>query len=108
MREAGFGNSQPPAKPAVSGQIAYVEAALKLIACVFTLMITAFLGALLLWLAPGLRVDEQDLNPHLSAESVAAIRQFPASEASLPIFYFKFMRGLLRGDLGVSHTFRRP
>src|SRR5947199_7856267 len=81
---------------------------LKLIGCVFTLMITAFLGALLVWLAPGLRVDEQDLNPHLSAESAAAIRQFPASEGSLPIFYFKFMRGLLRGDLGVSRTFRRP
>jgi peptide/nickel transport system permease protein len=82
--------------------------ALKLAASVSTLMIAAFLGALLVWLAPGLRVDEQDLNPHLSAETAAAMRQFPEGEASLPIFYFKFVRGLLRGDLGVSRTFRRP
>src|SRR5262249_9026976 len=82
--------------------------ALKLAGSVFTLLIAAFLGALLVWLAPGLRVDEQDLNPHLSAETVASIRQFPASDARLPIFYFKFLRGLLRGDLGVSRTFRLP
>jgi peptide/nickel transport system permease protein len=82
--------------------------ALKLAGSVVTLMIAAFLGALLVWLAPGLRVDEQDLNAHLSAETAAAIRHFPANDASLPIFYFKFLRGLLHGDLGVSRTFRRP
>jgi len=82
--------------------------ALKLVASLFTLAIAAFLGALLVWLAPGLRVDEQDLDPRLSTESVAAIRRFSTGETSLPMFYFKFMSGLVHGDLGVSRTFRRP
>src|SRR5271169_3935230 len=82
--------------------------ALKLVSSVLTLMIAGLLGALLVWLAPGLRVDEQELDPRLSAESVAAIRQFPAIGTNFPDFYFKFMRGLLHGDLGVSRTFRRP
>ena len=81
---------------------------LKLVSSVLTLMIAGLLGALLVWLAPGLRVDERELDPRLTSESVAAIRQFPEIGANFPDFYFKFMRGLLRGDLGVSRTFRRP
>src|SRR5882762_6756192 len=45
-----------------------------------TVLLGGLLGATLVRLGPGFGVDERELNLHLSAESVAAVRQERAGE----------------------------
>jgi peptide/nickel transport system permease protein len=73
-----------------------------------TALLGGLLGATLVRLGPGFGVDERELNLHLSAESVAAVRQERANERDIPTFYWHYLRGLLRGDFGVSHSLNRP
>lgn len=72
-----------------------------------TLVLATFLGSALIWLAPGLGLDESALDARLSAGSrqLAAAR---ASHGTLPGFYAQFVTRLCRGDLGTSVSLGRP
>ncbi len=65
-----------------------------------------FLALALTRLAPG--VDEREIDTRLSDESRAAIRQSHEAERNVFHFYWYWLRGLARGDLGVSQALNRP
>jgi peptide/nickel transport system permease protein len=80
----------------------------RLVALLVTLLAGGFLGASLVRFGPGFGTDEQELDPRLSAASVAALRQSHAADKDLPRFYFRYLTSLMRGDLGTSRSLGRP
>ncbi|MCU1337833.1 MAG: binding-protein-dependent transport system inner rane component [Bryobacterales bacterium] len=76
------------------------------------LILTALLGGLaaatLVRLAPGFDVDERELDPRLSEASLQSVRTERAKERNLTSFYWNYLRRLAHGDLGISHSLRRP
>lgn len=75
---------------------------------VIILLLGGLLGATLVRLAPGFGVDERELDPRLRAQTIERIRQERAAESSIVTYYFQYLGGLLRGDLGVSRAWNRP
>jgi len=75
---------------------------------VTVLLLGGFLGATLVRLAPGLTVDEQELDSRLNHESIQALRQARAIDDSLPSFYLRYLNRLVHGDLGTSRTLQQP
>jgi peptide/nickel transport system permease protein len=66
------------------------------------------LTATLVRLSPGFGVDERELDPRLSPESIAAIRAQNAAHRNILRFYAQYLEGFARGDLGNSQSFQRP
>ena len=66
------------------------------------------LCATLVRFSPGFGIDERELDSRLNSASIAAIRDSHSSNRSLPKFYAKYLRDMLRGQLGMSETFQRP
>ena len=77
-----------------------------------TLLATIFLGGLLsatlVRLAPGFDADERELDPHLNAQSVQAIREARHRDHSILRFYFLYMQRAANGDLGTSLALGQP
>jgi peptide/nickel transport system permease protein len=59
-------------------------------------------------LAPGFGVDENQLDPHLSAESLRALRQSREQRKNIFSFYFHSLQRTLHGDLGTSISLGQP
>ena len=78
------------------------------LAIVATVLIGAFLSATLVRFAPGFNVDEAQLDPHLSAESIQALRESRLQQQSLFHFYLRSIEGAMRGDLGRSLSLGQP
>ncbi|HTC49441.1 MAG TPA: ABC transporter permease [Candidatus Aquilonibacter sp.] len=78
---------------------------LVLVAIVF---VGGLLSATLVRLAPGFDTDEQELDPHLSAESVQALHAARLQDHNILHFYFSYMNRVLHGDLGMSHALDQP
>lgn len=78
----------------------------------FFLLCLGLLGALasatLVRFAPGYGVEERELDPRWSANSVEALRQKQALYQGLPSFYFHYLSALAHGNLGESDSFKRP
>ncbi len=79
-----------------------------LLAITGIVLLGGLLSATLVRLAPGFDTDEHQLDPHLSAESVRALRQSRAGEQNVLQYYVGYLRGAAHGDLGVSHTLGQP
>jgi peptide/nickel transport system permease protein len=77
-----------------------------------TLVATALLGGLisatLVRLAPGFDVDETTLDPHLSSQSIQALRQVRSEQHNVFRFYLHSFRLALHGDLGTSLALKQP
>jgi len=77
-----------------------------------TLLITALLGGLLgatlVRLAPGFKVDEQELDTRLKQESIQALRESHATDQGVLAFYAQYLSGLFHGRLGESRSLGRP
>ncbi len=71
-------------------------------------LLGGFLGATLVWLAPGRSTDERELDARLSEESIQAIRELRESDKSVVEFYVAYMRAVFTGNLGVSQSLNRP
>jgi peptide/nickel transport system permease protein len=67
-----------------------------------------FICALLVRYAPGALVDERELDPHLSEESLAALRAEKGRDASVGANFIRYLRGAIHGDLGYSESNRAP
>jgi peptide/nickel transport system permease protein len=81
----------------------------KLVAKILiTVLLGGLLGATLVRFAPGFGVDEEELDSRLSAQSIQALRETRAEDASIFVFYFHYLSRLLHGDLGISRTLQRP
>src|ERR1700722_14965080 len=67
-----------------------------------------FLSAALVRLAPGFDVDEEQLDPHLSTESVRALRETRREERNIFSFWLHSMQLAAKGDLGTSLSLGQP
>jgi peptide/nickel transport system permease protein len=72
------------------------------------LLISGLAGATLVRLAPGFGIDEEALDPRLSAETIKAREAGRKGERNPLAFYGRFLVGLLRGDAGRSVVFDEP
>jgi peptide/nickel transport system permease protein len=79
-----------------------------LLVLVATLLLGGLLSAMLVRLAPGFTVDEQELDPHLSAASVEALHAARANDRNIFRFYILYMTRLAHGDLGTSLSLSQP
>jgi len=78
------------------------------LALLATVVLGGLLSATLVRLAPGFEVDEQELDPHLSAQSVQALRDARHHNQNVVRFYLSYMNRLLHGDLGTSLALGQP
>jgi peptide/nickel transport system permease protein len=78
------------------------------LALVATILLGGFLSATLVRLAPGFDADEQTLDPHLSAQSVEALRAAHRKDHNIFRFYFSYMNRAAHGDLGTSLALGQP
>jgi peptide/nickel transport system permease protein len=79
-----------------------------LLAIAGIVLLGGLLSATLVRLAPGFDTDEHQLDPHLSSESVRALRESRAGEQNVLRYYVGYLRAAVHGDLGVSHTLGQP
>ena len=78
------------------------------LAIIATALIGGFLSATLVRFAPGFAADEAQLDPHLSSESIQALRQTRLQQQNLAHFYWHSLAGAMRGDLGQSLSLSQP
>ncbi|PWU01182.1 MAG: hypothetical protein C5B51_23480 [Terriglobia bacterium] len=72
------------------------------------LLAGGILGGALVRMAPGFGIDERVLDARLTNNSVAELSKVPAEGSNLAIYYWHYLGGLLRGDLGNSISLGRP
>jgi peptide/nickel transport system permease protein len=76
------------------------------------LALTALLGGLaaatLVRLAPGFGEDARAFDPRLTEASIHSLQVARTAENNLLAFYWRYLRGLAHGELGVSRSLRRP
>jgi peptide/nickel transport system permease protein len=75
---------------------------------VLTVLLGGLLSATLVRLAPGFDADERELDPHLSAESVRALRDARRHDHNIFRFYVSYMNRAAHGDLGTSLSLGQP
>jgi len=78
------------------------------LAMVATVLLGGLLSATLVRLAPGFDADEQQLDPHLSAESVHALSEARKQQHNIFHFYLSYMNRAAHGDLGTSLALGQP
>ncbi len=78
------------------------------LAIVATALLGGFLSASLVRLAPGFDTDEAQLDPHLNAASVQALRQARFEHNNIFRFYAHSLSHALHGDLGTSISLGQP
>jgi peptide/nickel transport system permease protein len=78
------------------------------LALVATVLLGGLLSATLVRLAPGFDADERELDPHLNAQSIQALRQARHEDDDIFRFYFSYMQRAAHGDLGTSIALGQP
>jgi len=78
------------------------------LALLATVLLGGLLSASLMRLAPGFDTDERELDPHLSAQSVQALREARHQDHNVLQFYFSYMKRAVNGDLGTSLALGQP
>lgn len=73
-----------------------------------TVLVGGLLSATLVRLAPGFDADERELDPHLNAQSVQALREARRQDHNVFRFYFSYMKRAANGDLGTSLALGQP
>jgi peptide/nickel transport system permease protein len=73
-----------------------------------TVLLGGFLSATLVRLAPGFDADEQQLDPHLNAQSLQAIREARHQDHNVFRFYISYMQRAAQGELGTSLSLGQP
>jgi peptide/nickel transport system permease protein len=72
------------------------------------LVAASLLGAVFVRVAPGFSVDEREITPGLSSESISALHRERMEDANLFRFYLRYLTGLAHGDLGTSRALNQP
>jgi peptide/nickel transport system permease protein len=78
------------------------------LALLATVLVGGFISATLVRLAPGFDADERELDPHLNATSMHAVREARQQNDNVLRFYFSYMRRAASGDLGTSISLGQP
>jgi peptide/nickel transport system permease protein len=71
-------------------------------------LLGGFLSAAMVRLAPGFDTDEAALDPHLTSQSIQALRQARTEQHNIFRFYLHSLQLAMHGDLGTSVSLRRP
>src|SRR5271170_137969 len=79
-----------------------------LLALLATLILGGLLSATLVRLAPGFDADENELDPHLNAQSIQALRDARRRDHNILKFYFSYLKRAAHGDLGTSLALGQP
>src|SRR5258708_20864858 len=80
----------------------------RLLQAAFLLIGVSILTFLFSTLAPGNYFDEMRLNPQISPETVTALRAQYQLDRPLPVRYARWVRSLLRGEMGFSFSYNTP
>ena len=72
------------------------------------ILLGGFFSATLMRIAPGFDVDERQLDPHLNAQSLEALRQQHAASDNILLYYSHALRRALHGDFGTSISLGQP
>jgi peptide/nickel transport system permease protein len=80
----------------------------RLVMSAITVAVGGFLAVTLARYAPGFDVDERQLNPRLSRESLAAIHRESDEQRNVVSYYVTACKHVLYGDLGTSRILQRP
>lgn len=80
----------------------------RLLHGLFLLFGVSVLSFLFVSLAPGSFLDEMRLSPQISLETVAALRAQYGLDRPLPVRYARWVRSVLRGDMGFSFAYNSP
>ena len=78
------------------------------LALVATVLLGGLLSAVMVRLAPGFDVDEQQLDPRLSSESIHALKAAREDERNVVRFYWHSLERAAHGDLGTSISLNQP
>ena len=73
-----------------------------------TVLLGGFLAAVLVRFAPGFDADAQELDPHLSAESIQFLRRARIENHNIFRFYVHSLERAAHGDLGTSLSLGQP
>ena len=71
-------------------------------------LLAGFFGALLVWMAPGFGIDERELDPRWTKDSLTVLRTENAQRQNPVSFYFNWLTHVAQGDLGESSSLGRP
>jgi peptide/nickel transport system permease protein len=82
--------------------------ALHGLSLIATVLLGGFLASVLVRFAPGFDADEQELDPHLSAESIQSLRQARIENHNIFRFYAHSLERAAHGDLGTSISLGQP
>jgi peptide/nickel transport system permease protein len=80
----------------------------RLVHAMFLLLAVSFFSFALLQLAPGDFFDAMRLNPQISQHTVESIRSEYGLDRPLPIRYERWLRSMLKGNLGYSLASNSP
>jgi peptide/nickel transport system permease protein len=80
----------------------------RLIHAVFLLFGVSILTFLFSSLAPGDYFGEMRLDPHIAPATVAALRAQYQLDQPLPVRYARWVKSVVRGDLGFSFSYNSP
>src|SRR5438477_12065282 len=80
----------------------------KLAVVVAVVLLGGLIAATLVRYSPGFGVDERELDPRLSAQSVELLRQTNAQQRNIVQVYLRYLRAAARGDLGRSRLLDQP
>ncbi len=78
------------------------------LALVATVLLGGFFSATLVRLAPGFDVDERELDPHLNAQSVQALRDARHQDRNVFKFYFSYMNRAATAIWGPRSLWGKP
>jgi len=81
---------------------------LRLLRLALLALLGGFLCATLVRFAPGYGVDERELDPRLSAESVRQIRKENRLDSNLIAYYGRYLNRAVHGDFGKSQWLQQP
>ena len=80
----------------------------KLAVVVAVVLLGGLVVATLVRYSPGFGVDERELDPRLSAQSIELLRQATAHQRNIVFVYFDYLRAAAHGDLGRSRLLDQP
>jgi len=81
---------------------------LRLLRLTLLALLGGFLCATLVRFAPGYGVDEREVDPRLSHESVQQIRNENRLNSNLIAYYGRYLDGAVHGDFGKSQWLQQP
>lgn len=80
----------------------------RLLAAFLLLLVVSGLTFALIQLAPGDFLSDMKVNPQLSQETIAALRQQYGLDESAGLRYVRWLSSVAKGDLGFSFAYNRP